>query len=304
MHRCLQLAAYGRGRVSPNPLVGAVIVSDDRVIGEGFHEKYGGPHAEVNAIRSVKEPELLKDSTLYVNLEPCSHFGKTPPCADLIIANAIPRVVVGMKDPYHEVAGRGIGKLRAAGIEVEVGLEEDQCRELNRQFIVYNTCRRPYIVLKWAQSSDGFIDRLRSEADHLPAVRFSDDYTRLLVHKLRAEADGIMIGTRTDSLDKPQLNVRYWAGTDPVRFISDSAKPLQEQLSEMYERKIQSLIVEGGARLLSAFIAAGLWDEARIEVSSMLLGSGIEAPVLAGTLENVQNCKKSAILMYRNKVNI
>lgn len=210
MRRCLQLAACGRGHVSPNPMVGAVVVCDGRIIGEGYHRQFGGPHAEVNAIASVRNPELLSRSTLYVSLEPCSHYGKTPPCSLLIIEKKIPRVVVGCLDPFPKVSGRGVALLRDAGIEVVTGVLDEECRALNAAFMTAHEQQRPYVVLKWAQSSDGFIDSCRTPEE--PPCRFSDEQTLLLVHRLRAESDAILVGSRTLRLDNPSLTLRLWPG--------------------------------------------------------------------------------------------
>jgi diaminohydroxyphosphoribosylaminopyrimidine deaminase/5-amino-6-(5-phosphoribosylamino)uracil reductase len=300
MHRCLQLAACGRGRVAPNPLVGAVIVCNEKIIGEGYHRQYGRPHAEVYAINAVKNRELLKQSTLYVNLEPCSHYGQTPPCAELIIQKQIPRVVVGTIDPFPEVSGKGIKMLQASGVEVISGVLEKECDHLNRRFITFHQKRRPYIILKWAQSADGFIDRFREPDDGQMPVRFSDDFTQTLVHKLRSEEPAIMVGARTEKLDKPLLNVRYWNGQNPKIIKPLSTVPLQNQMQELYEQNIQSLLVEGGARLLQSFIDEHLWDEAQIEIHPMKLEEGVKIPLFAGTLENVQKCKKSAVFLFKN----
>lgn len=221
MMRCLQLAAYGAGSVSLNPMVGAVIVHNDRVLGEGFHRRIGGAHAEVNAVESVRDKELLAESTIYVSLEPCSHYGKTPPCAELIVKHRFRRVVVAMGDPNPKVSGRGIEMMRAAGIEVIAGVLEAEAMELNRMFIVNQTLRRPYVVLKWAQSADGFIDHERVPGDGQRAARISNDVSAVWVHRLRAELDGIMVGTNTALLDEPRLNVRLWHGDDPVRVVID-----------------------------------------------------------------------------------
>lgn len=301
MHRCLQLAANGRGSVSPNPMVGSVIVHNHRIIGEGYHRACGQAHAEVNAIAAVRDKELLRESTLFVNLEPCSHYGKTPPCADLIIESRIPRVVVGMEDPFPEVAGRGIERLRAHGVTVTVGIEEAACRELNRRFITCQTLHRPYVILKWAQSSDGFIDRIRREGDGQTPIRFSDEYGQIAVHKLRAEADAIMVGTRTLHLDRPQLDVRHWDGRNPLRLIADSSLTIPQQLDRLYQERIQSLIVEGGARLLSSFLESGIWDEARIEIAPIVLRSGVPAPTISGTPISIEHSRHSAILTYLNR---
>ena len=220
MARCLELAGRGRGNVAPNPMVGAVIVCDDRIIGEGFHRCYGEAHAEVNAIASVEDESMLRNSTLYVNLEPCSHHGKTPPCAGLIINKGIPRVVVACVDPYPEVAGRGIKMLREAGVDVVVGAMEREAMELNRYFFTAHKKHRPYIILKWAQSSDGFIDKLRKDVSQKPA-QLSTHMTHMMVHKLRSEVQSIMVGTNTAILDNPSLTVRYWSGKSPVRALID-----------------------------------------------------------------------------------
>jgi len=303
MRRCLQLATYGKGFVAPNPMVGAVIVHDNRIIGEGFHGQYGGPHAEVQAIFSVKDEKLLKKSTLYVNLEPCSHYGKTPPCVDLILEKQIPEVVIGHEDPFPEVSGRGIKKLREAGIKVICGILEEECKELNKRFLTYTLLHRPYIVLKWAQSSDGFMDRHREENDGKSPVKFSNAFTQMLVHKTRAEESAIMVGTRTLRLDKPALNVRYWKGNDPERITVDSNQPLQQQIRSLYERKIQSLMVEGGANLLQSFLNENLWDEIQLEVASFKLNDGVAAPTHNGVLQNVQKCEKNILFHYKNGSN-
>ena len=222
MRRCLQLAQCGRQGAAPNPMVGAVVVCDGRIIGEGYHQRCGGPHAEVNAIRSVKEPELLRRSTIYVSLEPCAHYGKTPPCAKLIIEMGIPTVVVGCRDPFPKVDGRGIDLLREAGIEVRVGILEKECLWLNRRFITFHTLHRPYITLKWAQSRDGLLDRRRESAEEPPA-RLSSPVTQTLVHRLRALNKAILVGRRTWELDRPGLNVRLWTGEDPQRIVLSSS---------------------------------------------------------------------------------
>ncbi len=221
MQRCLQLARNGLGRTAPNPMVGAVIVRDGRIIGEGYHVCCGGPHAEVNAIASVRKSELLPHSTMYVSLEPCSHYGKTPPCADLIIEKRIPRVVVGCADPFAQVAGRGIDKLRRAGVEVVVGVCEVECRALNKCFITFHGKKRPYVTLKWAESANRFIDRLRMPGDGLLPVTFSTPATCQLMHKRRAEHQAILVGSRTALLDNPSLTVRDWDGPSPLRLVVD-----------------------------------------------------------------------------------
>ena len=317
MRRCIQLALNGRCTAAPNPMVGAVVVCEGRIIGEGYHVRCGQAHAEVNAIRSVARPELLCRSPLYVSLEPCSHYGKTPPCADLIIEKRIPRVVVGCQDPFARVAGRGIQKLRQAGRTVVVGVLEDECRELNRKFITFHTLKRPYVTLKWAESADGYIDLCRTGGH--PVV-LSSERTQMLVHKLRAEHAAILVGTRTALLDDPRLDVRRWAGPSPVRVVLDrdlalppSARLLDgshptlvftgradavqrpgveyvtvdygrdvlpQLLAGLHARGLQSLLVEGGARLLQSFIDSGLWDEAYVEQSPLVLGAGVGAPLM------------------------
>lgn len=318
MRRALQLARLGRGSVHTNPMVGAVIVHNGRIIGEGFHRRYGEGHAEVNAVASVSAADaaLLPESTIYVTLEPCSHYGKTPPCSKLIIDKGIRRIVVGSLDPFPEVSGRGIRMLREAGREVVTGVLEKECLELNHQFMTAHTRKRPYILLKWAQSADGFIDRIRT-ADEQPQ-QFSTPLTAALVHQLRSEYNAIMVGSATVRLDNPSLTVRLWHGNNPLRvvlsrdgnlgdcrllndgmrtvvFTSAPAanfpetstviplehpeEPLPEIVGKLYSQmKINSLMVEGGSCLLTAFIKAGLWDEIRVEQSPILLKEGIAAP--------------------------
>jgi diaminohydroxyphosphoribosylaminopyrimidine deaminase/5-amino-6-(5-phosphoribosylamino)uracil reductase len=224
MHRCLELAALGRGRVAPNPMVGAVLVYEGRIIGEGYHREYGGPHAEVNCIDSVTDEDrsLISRSVLYVSLEPCAHFGKTPPCADLIIRMNIPKVVIGCRDPFFQVDGKGIEKLKAAGKEITVGVLEQECIAINKRFFTFHTQHRPYIILKWAQSTDGKIAGSNGAAvDHKNRLHISNEYSNRIVHKWRGEEMGIMIGTRTAFLDDPSLNTRLWPGKDPVRLVID-----------------------------------------------------------------------------------
>ena len=230
MARCLQLAMNGRFDAAPNPMVGAVIVHDGRIIGEGYHRKCGGPHAEVNAIRSVKDERLLCQATMYVSLEPCAHYGKTPPCADLIVEKRIPRVVIGCRDSFDQVDGKGIQKLREAGVEVTVGVLEKECLELNRAFFTYHGKNRPYITLKWAQSVDGYIDRHRRAGTADKAVRFSTDETTVHVHRLRALSDAILVGRRTAELDNPSLTTRVWPGKDPLRLVIDREGRLDKGL--------------------------------------------------------------------------
>lgn len=294
MRRCLQLARCGEAGAPPNPMVGAVIACDGRIIGEGYHRRCGGPHAEVNAINSVKERDLLSRSTIYVSLEPCAHYGKTPPCADLIIETGIRRVVIGCTDPFAKVNGLGIKKLREAGCEVQVGVLEQECRELNRRFFTFHEKHRPWIILKWAQSNDGFIGKDER-------VILSNALTQTLVHRLRARSGAILVGTNTALQDNPTLTTRLWPGPNPLRLtidrrgilpptlhLKDNSTPtviyshesIEEILADLYARGIQSLLVEGGAKLLQSFIDKGLWDEARIETAPLCLGQGTKAPTL------------------------
>ncbi len=276
MRRCLQLARNGEGMTMPNPMVGAVIVHDGRIIGEGWHRRYGGPHAEVNAVRSVRPEDetLLPLSTIYVSLEPCSHWGKTPPCAELLVEKGFRRIVVGCLDPNEKVSGRGIQRLRDAGAKVVVGVLEKECKWLNRKFITFHTLHRPYITLKWAESADGFIDRQRnSRADGEP-VKFSTPWTQMLVHQLRATHEAILVGRRTWELDQPSLTTRLWPGQSPQKLILSSNGTSLDTLIRPY----QSILVEGGAQTLQSFLDADLWDEAYIERSGIVLGGGVAAP--------------------------
>ena len=275
MRRCIQLAKNGQQNAKPNPMVGAVIVHNGRIIGEGYHVRCGQGHAEVNAFASVKAENeaLLPESTIYVSLEPCSHYGKTPPCADLIINKGVHRVVVGCIDEFAEVQGRGIKKIREAGIEVEVGVLEEECKALNRRFFTFHREKRPYITLKWAQTTNGFID------DHHKPLKISTEFTKMLSHKLRAEEDAILVGRITDEREHPQLNVREWYGQDPKRLVIDRTHPLN--IDSLYAQNIQSLIVEGGAETLRTFLIQGLWDEIRVETNTALtVTDGTRAPII------------------------
>ena len=292
MRRCLQLAKNGRQNAKPNPMVGAVIVSEDgRILGEGYHVRCGEGHAEVNAFASVKpeDEHLLAGATIYVSLEPCSHYGKTPPCADLIVSKRVKRCVCGCVDPFAKVQGRGIQKIREAGIDVTVGVLESECLELNKRFITYNTHQRPYIILKWAQTANGFLDNEGKE------MAVSSAFTKMLSHKLRAENDAILVGRVTDERDHSQLNVRDWSGKDPMRLVIDRHHPcfdgldfskgkaevLRQIMSFLYINKVQSLIVEGGAITHQSFLDAGLWDEIRVETATAkFVKTGTEAPRL------------------------
>ena len=285
MRRCLQLAANGIQGARPNPMVGAVISLPPapskgrgswRIIGEGYHVRCGQGHAEVNAFASVKPEDepLLKDATIYVSLEPCSHYGKTPPCADLIIKKGVRRVVVGTIDPFAEVRGRGIKKLQDAGIEVTVGVLEKECQWLNRRFFTYHSKHRPYIILKWAQTANGFID------DHGKALQISNEQTQMLSHQLRAEEDAILVGHTTDAREHPQLTVRHWHGPNPKRVVLTHQRPLSQLIEDLYQQGIQSLIVEGGRQTHESFLAAGLWDEIRVETGAITVSDGTRAPQL------------------------
>ena len=322
MWRCIQLARCGAVGAPPNPMVGAVIVHNGKIIGEGYHRRCGGPHAEVNAIRSVRDESLLKESTIYVSLEPCSHYGKTPPCADLIIEKQIPQVVVGCMDPFARVNGQGIRKLRDAGIEVVVGVLEKECLELNCRFITFHQQHRPFITLKWAQSEDGFMDAER-EPNEEP-VKFSSPFTQTLVHQMRAMHQAIMVGTKTVLMDNPTLTTRLWEGPNPLRVtidrngvlpetvhLKDGKVPtviyntgdLDQILADLYKRGVQSLLVEGGAQLLQHFIDGGLWDEARIEVAPFFLEKGVPAPKMKEeNLKKEQTVDNRKILNYRHEM--
>ncbi|MDR0830156.1 MAG: bifunctional diaminohydroxyphosphoribosylaminopyrimidine deaminase/5-amino-6-(5-phosphoribosylamino)uracil reductase RibD [Prevotellaceae bacterium] len=238
--RCLQIASFAQGKTAPNPMVGAVIVCDDKIIGEGYHKFYGDAHAEVNAIKSVKNHELLTKSTIYVNLEPCSHFGKTPPCADLIIKSGIPKVVIGMCDPNPKVNGKGIARLRKAGIEVVVGVEEEACKEFNRRFLTNIEKCRPYIILKWAQTADGFIDKERQNADTEP-LKISNGITKMLNHQLRTQEAAILVGTRTAFLDNPKLTVTKWHGKSPVRMFIDRNLTIPTDYN-LYDNSVKTVV--------------------------------------------------------------
>ena len=275
MSRCIQLARCGDWHTAPNPMVGAVVVHEGRIIGEGFHRACGQPHAEVNAIRSVREPELLPHSTIYVSLEPCAHWGKTPPCADLIIEKRIPRVVIGCRDPFSKVDGLGIKKLRDAGCEVVVGVLEEECRELNKCFFTFHEKHRPYVVLKWAQSSDGFIDRLREEGDGQTPVLFSTPLTMQTTHHSRVTCEAIMVGGRTWRLDRPKLTARLWSGRQPRKVVVSGCSP-QEKIAELYREGVQSVLVEGGASVHQQLIDAGLADEIWVETAPIALGEGVK----------------------------
>ena len=318
MRRALQLARLGAGHTSPNPMVGAVILGPDgRIIGEGWHRKCGEAHAEVNAVASVADPALLRDSTIYVTLEPCSHYGKTPPCANMLIERGIPRVVVGCLDPFVKVAGRGVKLLQEAGVEVEVGVLEQECRALNERFMTAHINGRPWVQLKWAQTADGFI-ALPPEAGENP-LHMSTPVTMRLMHRQRALCDAIVVGASTARIDNPSLTTRYWPGRSPLRVIlsrhlsipddlnllndglttivyngvkSETVGPVEYVkmdtadprcwLEDLYHRGVTSVMVEGGTQVLQGLIDAAIWDEARIETSPRRVGHGVPAPVIDG----------------------
>jgi diaminohydroxyphosphoribosylaminopyrimidine deaminase/5-amino-6-(5-phosphoribosylamino)uracil reductase len=337
MNRCLQLAKKGEGYVDPNPLVGSVIVLNNRVIGEGFHARYGEAHAEVNAINSVSDKSLLKSATIYVSLEPCSHHGKTPPCADLIIHHKIPKVVIGMQDPFLKVNGSGISRLQQAGCEVKTGVLEKECYQLNKAFITFHTKKRPYLILKWAQTLDGFIDKTREPGSLNESNWITDEVCRSLVHKWRSEIPAIMVGKNTASLDNPRLDTRFWGGRNPVRIVTDQGLDLPKHLhlfdqsqktivlnalkndkednleylkidfgkgflnslmELLYQKEINSLLVEGGQQLLQSFINQNYWDEARIFTGNKYFTQGVSAPKITGYnvgLELIGNSQLSII---------
>ena len=336
MARCIELARGGEGNTAPNPMVGAVIVHKGKIIGEGFHRKCGEAHAEVNAVASVRDEALLRDSTIYVSLEPCSHYGKTPPCAELIIKKGIPRVVVGTLDPFPEVSGRGVRMLREAGVEVVTGVLEEEARTLNPAFMTFQIRKRPYVYLKWAQSADGFMDVRREDATESP-VLFASAETLRRVHRLRSEVAAIMVGTRTAVL----LTVRHWAGQSPVRVVLDrtlklpagshlldgmvrtlvftaaevESRPnveyvridfeqevLPQVLQYLYEQNLNSLMVEGGAGLLDSFLDAGLWDEAWVETAPAVLGAGVKAPAVPGVLTGTEQRHGHLLETWKQKV--
>lgn len=333
MQRCLQLAKLGAGHVAPNPMVGAVLVYQGRIIGEGYHRQYGFAHAEVNCVNSVKEEDkpLIPASTIYVSLEPCAHHGKTPPCANLIVAQGIKEVVIGCVDTFSKVSGKGIEILKSAGIQVRTGILEKECRELNSRFFTFHEQKRPYIILKWAQSPAGYM----APADGKP-VRISNAFTDRLVHRWRSEEMSILVGTNTALMDNPRLNNRLWTGKDPVRLVIDRTlkiprnyhlwngsiptlffteikdeqketvqvdfqQPLLPQLMQhLHERSIQSVLVEGGANILQQFITAGLWDEARVIIGTTQFSSGLPAPVLQNALlTNETDLEGDRIMYYR-----
>ncbi len=340
MLRCIQLAKNGLGTTYPNPLVGSVIVYNGRIIGEGWHHKSGLGHAEVNAISSVEDKDLLKDATIYVSLEPCSHHGKTPPCADLIIASGIKKVVIGSRDPNPKVAGKGIQKLVGDGCDVITGVLEKECDGLNRRFFTFHQKKRPYIFLKWAESADGFMAPLASKrASKKEPIWISNEYSRQFVHKMRTTEQAILAGTTTVELDNPALTARDWSGTNPLRVVIDRLLKLPEEVSVLdrevktiiitekekiyknnlfyekidfsedvasqictilYRYQIQSLIVEGGMKTLQTFIDEKLWDEALIFKGNVNFGNGIAAPKFQGSQFSEEKIKEDTLQQFKN----
>ncbi|XDZ56898.1 bifunctional diaminohydroxyphosphoribosylaminopyrimidine deaminase/5-amino-6-(5-phosphoribosylamino)uracil reductase RibD [Flavobacterium tructae] len=338
--RCIELAQNGFGTTYPNPMVGSVIVYNNQIIGEGWHKKAGEPHAEVNAVRSVKDKSLLSKATIYVSLEPCSHFGKTPPCCDLIIEHKIPHVVVGTVDPNEKVAGNGIKKLIAAGANVTVGVLEKECYELNKRFFTFHQKKRPYILLKWAESQDGFLSPEKQKDAERKPIWITNSYSRQLVHKWRSEEQAILAGTQTIIDDNPKLNTRDWSGNNPVRVIldqnnriskdsfvfDDSAKTIVFTKSEtslstenttftvidfdhsivpqitaaLYQNQIQSVIIEGGTQTLQSFIDQNIWDEARIFIGRTSFKNGTKAPLIPKENVTKTNILDDELLNIRN----
>ena len=338
MKRCLQLAKNGLGTTYPNPLVGSVIVHNGKIIGEGWHKKAGEPHAEVNAINSVKNKELLSESTIYVSLEPCSHFGKTPPCANLIIEHKIPKVVIGCIDSYSEVAGKGIEKLTNAGCKVTLNILKKECLEINKRFFTFHNKKRPYIILKWAETADGFIAPLQNETK--TSIAISNQYSRQLVHKYRTEEQAILVGTNTVINDNPNLDARDWFGSNPTRIILDRSSKipvdfnvknknnptiifteeencvnsenciyefsifdtllLSNILNHLYKKNIQSIIIEGGAITLQQFIDSNLWDEAKVFISENNSIEGVKKPVFNFDTNQKVKIKNNQLKIYTN----
>ena len=338
MKRCLDLARKGQGLTRTNPLVGSVVVHNDRIIGEGYHHKFGGPHAEVLAIRAVRNPELLAESTLYCNLEPCSHHGKTPPCTLLIAQKKIPRVVIGNTDPFPRVNGMGVSRMREAGIEVETGCLEKEGYDLNRRFFHFHIKRRPWVILKWARTADGFMDVAREPGDPVGTNWITDDVSRTLVHKWRSEEPAIMVGTDTIIADNPRLSLRRWSGEQPVRITLDRngrlpadarildgsqdtlvftgvpgkysgrtrsievdpSYDLEDLMEELYDQHLLSVIVEGGSRLLTSFLNSGLWDEARVFTGKVTFSQGVAAPVVKSEPTEALRFRNTLLELYEN----
>ena len=341
MLRALELSQLGLGSVAPNPSVGCVIVHEKKIIGEGFTSPYGGNHAEVNAINSVQDQSLLKKATLYVTLEPCAHFGKTPPCSNLIIEKKIKRVVIACLDPFAQVNGLGIKRLIEAGVDVKLGMLESEAQELNRRFFTFHEKKRPYIILKWAETADGFVDSKRTNSSE-PSLKITSEASNILVHKWRAEEAAIMVGKNTALLDNPSLTTRKYEGKNPIRILLDaemetpesanifndeaetilfreekkekgkrkngtelieveSVRDLQSVLTELYNRDIQSVLVEGGPTLHDSFYNAGLWDEIRRFISPINVENGVKVLALKLTPEQENTVGSDQLLTYRNR---
>lgn len=318
--RCLQIAKNGLGTTRPNPMVGCVIFRENKIISEGFTSEYGGNHAEVNAINSVKDKSLLKDATLYVTLEPCSHYGKTPPCSDLIIEHKIPNVVIGCLDDNKKVAGKGIEKLKNSGCNVVVGVLEDECKLHHKRFFAFHNKKRPYIILKWAETLDGFV--APKTKDKLKPIWITNEISRQLVHKWRAEEQAILVGSNTVLQDNPTLTVRDWTGENPIRIILDGKNSLSKDLNVfnneaetivinskmetkeicdvLHKNNINSVIIEGGTQTLQNFIDSNLWDEARIFTGNINFKKGVKAPKFSGKLISEQAIKKDTLKFYKN----
>jgi len=321
--RCIDLAKNGLPGAMPNPSVGALLIVDNLIIAEGYTSAYGGPHAEVNAITyaQIHTPELIKKATLYVSLEPCSHYGKTPPCADLVIASSIPKVVIGTIDPHAKVAGNGIKKLIEAGIDVTVGVLEDECYEVNKRFFTYHKRKRPYIILKWAQTSDGYI--APKHRNKKAPVWITNSHSRQLVHKWRSEEQAILVGAQTVLADNPSLTTRDWHGKSPLRIVltngidlpkdacifNDQAETLiitsqdPKEISDiLYKKEVQSIIIEGGAKTLQSFINSNIWDEARVFTSKVTFGNGVKAPMISKQENSIsQDIKGDFLITHKNK---
>ena len=337
MQRCIDIAKRGIRAVAPNPMVGCVLVVEDKIIGEGYHERYGEAHAEVNAINNVSNQNLLKNATLYVSLEPCSHTGKTPPCCDLLIQKGVKKVIVGTKDPNPLVGGKGIEKLKNSGIEVSEGILKDQCLELNKRFFTFHEKQRPYVILKWAQTLDGFLDQIRKDGEQ-KINWISEPETKTLVHKWRSEEQSILVGRNTITNDNPSLTVRDYGGMNPIRLVIDSQLQISGNLNiyskdaptivfnrvkdkkennvewikiketstsnileELYRRGIQSVLVEGGSRTLQYFIIDNLWDEARVIVGQKYFKEGYKAPIINKVPIKSMPFGKDMIHYYKRK---
>ncbi|MCF7568171.1 bifunctional diaminohydroxyphosphoribosylaminopyrimidine deaminase/5-amino-6-(5-phosphoribosylamino)uracil reductase RibD [Sabulilitoribacter arenilitoris] len=324
--RCLEIAKNGLGFTRPNPMVGSVIVYKNKIIGEGYTSKYGGNHAEVNAINSVLNKSLLKEATLYVTLEPCSHFGKTPPCSDLIIKHQIPNVVIGCVDYNKKVAGKGIEKLKNAGCNVTVGVLEDDCKNHHKRFFTFHNKKRPYIILKWAETADGFI--APKTKNELKPVWITNKFSRQLVHKWRTEEQAILVGTNTVIKDNPSLTVRDWTGLNPIRVVIDKDNKLTKKYAVfndeaetvviskgnidfndhiakqicdiLFKKNINSIIIEGGTKTLQTFIDENLWDEARVFTGSTLFKNGVKAPKFSGNSISEEKINTNSLKIYLN----